>query len=701
MARPSLRKRQQTRHAAGTFEDHESEQSGDSSREDGDGDGDGDDDDEGEGEYREDCSPGAEESPFSPGGELDEELGDSEGSGGPESSGRPRGNGQEDGAASRRSRRRRAHLMQDESPEKPHASPSKRLRYRDRVNYSHVGKRDRLASHFGRDTEDLIEAIRCRDKWCNHPTLPTRCADEQGNGGLAYSFFYSPEQREEESTEGWRWYIENGGQDAFQKRQRTSNLTAGEGRLYLPRPEKESHKILMGPKGAQKLMLLEAGKVANLRDAWSEVRGDETPGSQREGWILNIAARVLCMDWLPNRPLDGEDAARSTDKASRDTEAIAASRVFAPAPPEPACIQIWSFQVSVEPDKQVLDSTTPPKLFLGICTDWGYVKQFKWCPTQRSEAAESTDGMTNFGLLAGIWGDGKLRVLDVWHDEGQDAPAYVKYEKAAFEIGGQDTVFTSLAWLSSNLIAVGCANGFAAIFDLQHDPEVVPVPFFYEPLHQTYVLSVISGYPSRPHLLITSSMDGSVRLTDIYAPQTDTILSVRSRFGPQALAWCDPVQGVLIGEESNNTRVYPVRRFFSATSCVRHDGMVYSLAVGTAHPMVLSAGADGDVIVTNPLRRTVHLKLWHYQQTWFRHEYSRKAGGVSRITEGFALEKTNLSYTKGGHEAWMVEDGAVLATVFEERSAVTRVCWNPNILFGGLAAAAMGSGLVRVEDLAI
>jgi hypothetical protein len=46
----------------------------------------------------------------------------------------------------------------------------------------------------------------------------------------------------------------------------------------------------------------------------------------------------------------------------------------------------------------------------------------------------------------------------------------VKYEKAAFEIEGQDTIFTCLAWLSSNLIAVGCANGFVAIFDLQHDP---------------------------------------------------------------------------------------------------------------------------------------------------------------------------------------------------------------------------------------
>ena len=47
----------------------------------------------------------------------------------------------------------------------------------------------------------------------------------------------------------------------------------------------------------------------------------------------------------------------------------------------------------------------------------------------------------------------------------------VKYEKTSFEVEGQDTIFTCLTWLSSNLIAVGCANGFVAIFDLRHDPE--------------------------------------------------------------------------------------------------------------------------------------------------------------------------------------------------------------------------------------
>ena len=39
-------------------------------------------------------------------------------------------------------------------------------------------------------------------------------------------------------------------------------------------------------------------------------------------------------------------------------------------------------------------------------------------------------------------------------------------------------------------------------------------------------------------------------------------------------------------------------------------------------------------------------------------------------------------------------------TVFEEQAGVTAVCWNPNVHVGGWAAAGLGSGLVRVEDLA-
>jgi transcription factor C subunit 6 len=223
--------------------------------------------------------------------------------------------GSEQGSGTR-SRRRRVHPLQDEnqpaeSPEAAYKARPKNVRHHDRVNYSHVGKRDRLAGHFGRDTEDLINAIRCRDKWCNNPTLPTRCADERGSGGLAYSFFYSQEQREYETTSGWAWYIEDGGWNRFRKRQRTTDLTDNEGSSYLPQPETESYKVLLGPRDAQRLVLVGTGGVIGLRDIWIEVgssalkpapQKDKTQDGQRGGWIFNIAAKVLCMDWLPNRP---------------------------------------------------------------------------------------------------------------------------------------------------------------------------------------------------------------------------------------------------------------------------------------------------------------------------------------------------------------------------------------------------------------
>jgi transcription factor C subunit 6 len=123
---------------------------------------------------------------------------------------------------------------------------------------------------------------------------------------------------------------------------------------------------------------------------------------------------------------DGKDDTYSMNEISEGVGEAAPSPAFAPTPPKPNCIQIWSFAVSGESGGQVLDTNTPPRLHLGICTDWGDIKYFKWCPTQGPNAVVIADSIASFGLLAGIWGDGKLRVLDVEDREGQDIPIYSK-----------------------------------------------------------------------------------------------------------------------------------------------------------------------------------------------------------------------------------------------------------------------------------
>lgn len=47
------------------------------------------------------------------------------------------------------------------------------------------------------------------------------------------------------------------------------------------------------------------------------------------------------------------------------------------------------------------------------------------------------------------------------------------------------------------------------------------------------------------------------------------------------------------------------------------------------------------------------------------------------------------------------KEGMVISTVREEEEGVTQIDWNPNLVCGGWVAVGWGSGLVRVQDLAL
>ena len=140
------------------------------------------------------------------------------------------------------------------------------------------------------------------------------------------------------------------------------------------------------------------------------------------------------------------------------------------------------------------------------------------------------------------------------------------------------------------------------------------------------------------------------------------------------------------------------------------------------HAAVLIGSTDGSVLATNPMRRGINTKCTQYQQIWFRHEWVEKKRdrsteesaaenstanaimndtreGLSRFTEGYKVE--SLLMTKAPRTARKVKDALPFSTIFEEETGITQVVWNPNIEYGSWAAAGMGSGLVRVEDLAI
>ena len=271
----------------------------------------------------------------------------------------------------------------------------------------------------------------------------------------------------------------------------------------------------------------------------------------------------------------------------------------------------------------------------------------------------------------------------------------MKYDEAAFTARPSNTLCTCLTWLSATDIGVGCANGFVSVYDISGLHPSSPAPWFHGPLHQTYILTLVSAYPSFPHLLATSSMDGYLRLTDLRSPQMDSVFSNRSRVPPPALAYSDPLFSFLSSDENDQLRVYPLRRFFSSILFARCPALNLTLSTGHFHPTVLAGCADGSLVAVNPMRRVLVRKERQYQQTVFRYEWTRSSGGTSRITEGYKVETTNLSKT-----VQKATEGTFV-TVYERESAVTQACWNPNLPCGGWVAVGMGSGLVRVQDLAV
>ena len=232
-------------------------------------------------------------------------------------------------------------------------------------------------------------------------------------------------------------------------------------------------------------------------------------------------------------------------------------------------------------------------------------------------------------------------------------------------------------------------------------------PWLSLQLHSSYILSLTSAYPTHPGLLISSSISGNLRLTSLRAPTTDYVLSMRTRTPPSSLAYCDSLLSVVAPEETSETlRLWGLRGFYSSLACGKlgsapgpGQGIV---DVGKCHSSIAAGGADGSVIVLNPMRKALGKKNAGYQQLVFKQEWVRKTGngprqGMSRVTEGSKGEK--VDFGKFGGKA---KESVARSTIYEEETAVTALGWNPNNTgCGGWLAVGWGSGLVRIQDMAV
>lgn len=297
------------------------------------------------------------------------------------------------------------------------------------ISSKNPSKEDMLKFMAGGYPQDWVDFLRTKDRWLTDPTLPTRDGSK-GKGGMCHHFSHTEDKRKMEATVGWDWYYDQGGRELFAKRQRTQILTPDEGHGYIPKSLEQSHKFLMGPYGKQQVFRLQTGHSMCLDDAWKfthETNPESTKlGELRDGWMLYLGTSVKCLDWATNQDGDVQYLAAATaqPKMSPSKGLSEVSPAYTPSAPLWSCIQIWGFAAKKTADHETSPSPRqPPALKLVICTEWGEIKQLKWCQIPRKFRGDDFPDKIPLGLLAGVWSDGLVRVLDVQLNKNKGATA--------------------------------------------------------------------------------------------------------------------------------------------------------------------------------------------------------------------------------------------------------------------------------------
>jgi transcription factor C subunit 6 len=626
----------------------------------------------------------------------------------------------------------------------PRAVGATSLRTRGVPEFTKSGGQEvRLRDLFGPKTEDLREILLTRDYWIRQETLPVRKPSS-----VRRSFFDSPETREREVKATRKWFTDTG-REAFAAAQKSKSLSVENGEHYMTNEASNSLNVLLGHIDAPQVYTLKQQSYVNVAEPFKEKKN-------RRGWLFYLGSRIQDAQWAVNEEGDTQYLAiaveqKSTIHPQPRLMEYPKAPAFTATKPFPASIQIWAFKA----DKNGrLDSSQQPRLQIVICTEWGAPKQFRWCPISTSDGPSPTDdeGDIHIGLLAGIWSDGRVRVLDVSFPRSNMHTAdthYLHIADAAFDVEFPQTVPSSLRWLSGTTLAVATAIGTLAVWTLSRSDTFnsknnsSPKPWLYQYVSESYILTLSSGWPSQPHLVSITTADGFARMYDLRTPNADNATSIRGRTLCLTQDWHDYTQSFIAPDEHYMLKHSPVRRYYHNLYTMRAKSSVTRCAASTVQPAVLMGSADGRVDASNPIGRIANYKIIPWQQTWFAHEWrgpvdklvlrapgelaevseegptvgsygqddaaTEEASAIpdsflsqplARITEGYKAYQPGIHHSVTSKHVLNPEVGKGI-TIYEEATAITALAWNPNLKFATWAVAGMGDGLLRVEDIGV
>ncbi|CAM1507535.1 Fc.00g071760.m01.CDS01 [Cosmosporella sp. VM-42] len=570
---------------------------------------------------------------------------------------------------------------------------------------------------YARLPDGIKKARGLLERWREWPVLPPKATKDEQN--QSEKGVWSPNFFEREARNSDHWYERV--KDSMPRSESWVKLSEEESQPY--RLQRGTLPVLMGPRDSQQEVKFDTGDAYSLAQAGLPFEQDESDAKVPTGWIFDAGGIVIAMDWAKQqKPASPQVLAicviPHSDQEYYDFEQESVKPDFQ----KHGIVQLWEVRGERNQEGYLRPSQEPPKLRKTLCFEQGRVRRVRWCPSCK--------------FLAVICGDGNVYVVQPWGD------ADGGYEKllqpvAIFTLTDEEHIkATAITWINFNRLVVGYSDGSVALWSIRPNRLLSR-----HPIHHNDVVALVSGYPSMPYLIASSPIGGTTRLLDLRAPSFETteIQNLTVTTQPNLLGYSDHLLGFFSLYPSAgplNTQVgfmyhahYPVcRRVFtgqSFNSC---------LSVGRTHPYLLVGSMDGSLWALNPQvelfspRRepSDRIKIFQHEHRpahLFAPGSPASECGVSRIIQGFLVEKNLNPKTdfrppvQKGKKKKKKDDGVGVGAdeedegagpgdptrgvVYEPLTRITVVEWNPNEEYGHWAAAAMGSGLVRVLDLGV
>ncbi|KAI1414847.1 WD40 repeat-like protein [Hypoxylon sp. FL1857] len=516
-------------------------------------------------------------------------------------------------------------------------------------------------------------------------------------------------------------------------------------RWFIPQAE-GNMTLLLGHVSNQKEYPISQGQSIPFSDSGIPIEDEGNQDAQSGGWVLDVGGIVLSMGWAPIKGQVDQLLAMAVIPYS--DQAFYKDLKDAPKTPElkEGTIQIWKFGAEKDDKGVVRPARSSPKLAHAFCFHWGRVLRMQWCPVPLTT-------QEHVALLAALCGDGKLRIVEIGRAPGSDEKETfeeLQQPMATIEPPKEYTLeINCFTWINMNRIAVGLSDGSVAVWSLSPCQQL-----HRHPVHSSPIMDIVSGYPSKPFLVATMPMGGVFTVTDLNRPTAEKtyhgnpVVSLQ----PNVLAWSDHLRGFASIWPTSfpgtstvsfvQSRVFPLSRHICTV-----EGQTTCLAFGTCHPFLLIGSSDGSVWVINVLRKMSSHRDKTHKLKLFQHEYCSPQPsamendveeqvsdrGACRILHGFlpqinihplgmrVAKESRVKRARGekkaekrksqkldeeaGEQEEIDDDNFTMVpgpiTIHEPLTRITAVSWNPNAEFSWWAAAAMGSGLVRVMDLGI